>query len=45
MSDEVTRRPEPVGEAADPWASLRRLTAARIGLQRVPLIVAHSLNA
>jgi ethanolamine ammonia-lyase small subunit len=34
MNDEVTRHPGPADDAADPWASLRRLTAARIGLAR-----------
>ena len=42
MSDEVTRRPGPVGEVADPWASLRRLTAARIGLARTGASLATS---
>jgi len=42
MSDEVTRRPGPAGEAADPWASLRHLTAARIGLARTGASLATS---
>jgi ethanolamine ammonia-lyase small subunit len=42
MNDEVTRHPGPADDAADPWASLRRLTAARIGLARAGASLATS---
>lgn len=42
MSDEVTRHPGPADDAADPWAPLRRLTAARIGLARTGASLATS---
>ncbi|MBV9237701.1 MAG: ethanolamine ammonia-lyase subunit EutC [Xanthobacteraceae bacterium] len=42
MSNDVTRRPTPNQEAADAWAPLRRLTAARIGLPRAGASLATS---
>jgi ethanolamine ammonia-lyase small subunit len=42
VSDEVTRNSGVVDDAVDPWVSLRRLTAARIGLARTGASLATS---